>query len=157
MRTKAQAPTSMTRTRWRWTTPVLRCAAAVQALLVVLQAFLAGAALGGSSAALALHEQIGTERVTLVSLVVLVLAVMAWRPGRAPGWPALVALGAGAALYLQIESGFSRGLDVHLPLGVAIFGANLAIAIGARVTRRSGAEPARPRSAEEHARGRASA
>ncbi|MGH8933028.1 MAG: hypothetical protein ACRDZO_20985 [Egibacteraceae bacterium] len=135
MRTESRAPTSMPRKRWRWTLPVLRCAAALQALLVVWQAFLAGAALGGSSAALALHEQIGTERVTLASLIVLVLAVMAWRRGRAPGWPALVALGTVAVLYLQIDSGFAGTLDVHLPLGVTIFGANLAIAMGARPAR----------------------
>lgn len=77
--------------RWRWINPALRIGAAVQVVLVVVQASLAGLSLTGSSEALVWHESIGTERVTLVGLIVLLLAVLNWRPGRGAAWPALVA------------------------------------------------------------------
>lgn len=123
------------KSRWRWINPALRIGAAVQVVLVVLQATLAGLSLTGSREALVWHESIGTEWVTLVGLIVLLLAVMNWRPGRGAAWPALVALVAMLALFLQIETGFSRTLGVHLPSGVLIFGANLLIALRARVSR----------------------
>jgi hypothetical protein len=121
--------------RWRWINPALRIGATVQAVLVVLQASLAGLSLTGSSEALVWHESIGTERVTLVGLIVLLLAVLNWRPARGTAWPALAALVAMLALFLQIETGFARTLGVHLPTGVLIFGANLVIALKARFTR----------------------
>lgn len=121
--------------RWRWINPALRLGAAAQALLVVVQASLAGLSLTGSREALVWHESLGTEWVTLVGLIVLLLAVLNWRPGRGAAWPALVALVAMLALFLQIETGFSRTLGVHLPTGVLIFGANLLIALKVRSSR----------------------
>jgi hypothetical protein len=93
--------------------------------------------LTGSREALAWHERIGTGYVTLLGLIVLLLAVLNWRPGRGRVWPALVALVAMLALFLQIETGFARTLGVHLPNGVLIFGANLLIALKARPSRRA--------------------
>jgi len=121
--------------RWRWVNPALRVVAAVQAVLVVLQASLAGLSLTGSREALVWHERLGTEYVTLLGMIVLVLAVLNWRPGRAAAWPALLALVALLALLLQIVTGFERTLGVHLPTGVLIFGANLVIALKARFSR----------------------
>jgi hypothetical protein len=123
--------------RWRWINPVVRIGATLQVVLVVLQASLAGLSLTGSSEALVWHERIGTEYVTLLGLIVLLLAVLNWRPGRGQVWPALVALVAMLALFLQIETGFSRTLGVHLPSGVLIFGANLVIALRLRPSRAS--------------------
>jgi hypothetical protein len=71
--------------RWRWINPVVRIGATLQVVLVVLQASLAGLSLTGSSEALVWHERIGTEYVTLLGLIVLLLAVLNWRPGRGPG------------------------------------------------------------------------
>lgn len=121
--------------RWRWVNPALRVVAAVQAVLVVLQASLAGLSLTGSREALVWHERIGTEYVTLLGMIVLVLAVLNWRPARVAVWPSLVALVAMLALFLQMETGYSRTLGVHLPSGVLIFGANLLIALKARLSR----------------------
>jgi hypothetical protein len=121
--------------RWPWINPALRIGAAAQAVLVVLQASLAGLSLTGSREALVWHERIGTGYVTLLGLIVLLLAVLNWRPGRGRVWPALVALVAMLALFLQIETGFARTLGVHLPNGVLIFGANLLIALKARPSR----------------------
>ena len=121
--------------RWRWVNPALRVVAAVQAVLVVLQASLAGLSLTGSREALVWHERLGTEYVTLLGMIVLVLAVLNWRPARVAVWPSLVALVAMLALFLQMETGYSRTLGVHLPSGVLIFGANLLIALKARLSR----------------------
>ena len=68
--------------RWRWINPVLRFGATLQVALVVVQASLAGLSLTGSSEALVWHERIGTEYATLLGLIVLLLAVLNWRPGR---------------------------------------------------------------------------
>ena len=121
------------RNRWRWINPALRIAAAATAVLVVLQASLAGLSLTGSREALVWHERVGTEYVSLLGIIVLLLAVLNWRPGRGTVWPALVALVAMLALFLQIETGFARTLGVHLPTGVLIFGANFFIALKARL------------------------
>ena len=72
---------SKQKSRWRWINPALRIGAAVQVVLVVLQATLAGLSLTGSREALVWHESIGTEWVTLVGLIVLLLAVMTGGPG----------------------------------------------------------------------------
>ena len=121
--------------RWRWINPVLRIGATLQVVLVVVQASLAGLSLTGSSEALEWHERIGVEGITSFALIVLLLAVLNWRPGRGQAWPALVALVAMLALFLQIETGFSRTLGVHLPTGVLIFGSNLWIALRVRPLR----------------------
>jgi hypothetical protein len=117
--------------RWVWINPALRIAASVQSVLVVLQASLAGMSLTGSREALVWHGRIGTEYITTLGLIVLVLGVLNWRPARGAAWPALVALVAMLALFLQIETGFLRTLGVHLPTGVLIFGANALIALKA--------------------------
>ena len=47
-------------------------------------------------------------------------ALLRWRPGGGPGWPALacaVLFGAEAG---QIAMGYARVLALHIPLGVAI-------------------------------------
>ena len=121
--------------RWRWINLVLRIGATLQVVLVVVQASLAGLSLTGSSEALEWHQRVGVEGITSFALIVLLLAVLNWRPGHGSVWPALVALVAMLALLLQIETGFSRTLGVHLPTGVLIFGANLLIALRARFSR----------------------
>ena len=121
--------------RWRWINLVLRIGATLQVVLVVVQASLAGLSLTGSSEALEWHQTIGVEGITSFALIVLLLAVLNWRPGHGRAWPALVALVAMLALLLQIETGFSRTLGVHLPTGVLIFGSNLWIALRGRPSR----------------------
>ena len=129
--------TSKQKNRWRWINPVVRIGATLQVVLVVVQASLAGLSLTGSPEALEWHQRIGVEGITSFALVVLLLAVLNWRPGHGPAWPALVALVALLGLLLQIETGFARTLGVHLPTGVLIFGANLVIALKLRRSRAS--------------------
>lgn len=54
-----------------------------------------------------------------------------WRPGRGPGWPALASLALLLAEILQLGFGYGRVLALHVPLGVAIFGLTVALALGA--------------------------
>lgn len=125
--------TDPTRRRGRqWPFVALRTAAAVQAALVFAQAVLAGQLLSGNAAARAIHQQLGTEVITLVALLQVVLALMVWRPGRGPAWPIAVAAVTAVAVPLQIGMGFAGSLDVHIPLGVTILAVNLALAIGLR-------------------------
>jgi hypothetical protein len=58
----------------------------------------------------------------LLALVQAVLAVLVWRPGRGPSWPAIASVGLLVAILLQIAMGQASQLAVHVPLGVAIFG-----------------------------------
>lgn len=110
---------------------LLRVVAAVHAALVFAQAALAGNFLVGNAAALTLHERIGTEVLTVAALVQLVLAVLAWRPGRGRFWPVPASLAIFVAEILQIGYGFAGRLAIHIPLGVAIFGLSLVLLLGA--------------------------
>src|SRR5688572_9522547 len=84
-------PTAPTEpSRRRRTRVALRTAAGVQAALVFNQAVLAGHLLTGNTGARILHQEIGTEVITWVALIVVVLTVVAWRPGRGPAWPIAV-------------------------------------------------------------------
>ena len=57
-----------------------------------------------------------------VAVPFLVLAVLAWRAGREPGWTVLTSLGLLVAIIVQSVLGMTGQLALHLPLGVAIFG-----------------------------------
>ena len=58
----------------------------------------------------------------LLALTQLVLAVLAWRTGRGPGWLPLASLTLLLAVVAQNLLGVSGQLVLHVPLGVAIFG-----------------------------------
>jgi hypothetical protein len=124
--------------RRRYLASALRAAVLVEAALVLVQAVLAGRLLTGESDARALHGYLGTEVLTLVALIQLVLAVLVWRPGNGPGWPALASLALVGALGFQIVLGYEGQVSLHVPLGVAIFGLTVALAVGTgRLTRRT--------------------
>ena len=113
-----------------WTGWCVRVTSTVSAVLLANQAVFAGQFLAGTYPALHTHR----ENATLagISVIVSMLAtVAAWRPGRRPWWP----IAANAALFgliaVQIIMGFARILAVHIPLGVTIIGAGIALAIRA--------------------------
>ncbi|MGH8933429.1 MAG: hypothetical protein ACRDZO_23030 [Egibacteraceae bacterium] len=110
---------------WSWLAPALRAVVGLQAALVFAQAILAGQFLSGNAGALSLHEMNGTEIITLVVLLQLVLAILVWRPGRGPIWPAALSAVLVPAVIFPLEFGFQGRLAFHIPLGVAIFGAVL--------------------------------
>ena len=110
----------------------LRAVVLVQAALVFWQALLAGRFMTGDAVALTMHELNGTEIVTTIALLQLVLSVLVWRPARGPWWPAVTSVALMAALVAQIGSGFGGRLALHVPLGVAIFGLSVAALIATR-------------------------
>ncbi|MGH3650033.1 MAG: hypothetical protein ACRDU9_04930 [Acidimicrobiia bacterium] len=118
--------------RWGWTRLALRIVTGVQALLVATQAALAGQFLTGNNAARAFHRELGTEVITWMAFVSLLLAVLSWRPGRYQAWP-IVLTGLGlAAVILQLGYGFDGRLDIHIPLGLGIFALYLIVLVGFR-------------------------
>jgi hypothetical protein len=123
----------------------LRAIVLLHAALVLTQAALAGQFLAGHGAWLRVHET-NAGIIQLVGLVQLVVAVLLWRPGRGPGWPALASLALLVAEELQIGFGYARVLALHVPLGVAIFGLTVAMLVGTgRLTRVDAALKERPR------------
>jgi len=100
----------------------------LQAAALMAQGLLAGLALAGGSSALGLHMAVGT--VSLVLAVVQVGAVLLlWRQGRGP-----LRLVAANLLFLagdgvQAVAGSAHLFALHLPLGVALFGAAVALLI----------------------------
>jgi hypothetical protein len=134
------APATARRTRApAWIIWSLRSTATLHLIGVVGQAALAGLFVTGDVDMLVLHGVNGglTFGVLLLQLVA---AVLLWRPGRGPLWPA----GASAALVVvevaQVAAGELRILAVHFPLGVAICG--MAAVLVSRAWRDLGKEAA---------------
>lgn len=121
--------TAFRTSRWSWTRTALRVIAGLQAILVLTQAALAGQFLSGNGTARDMHRELGTEVITWVAFVALVLAVLAWRPGRYSAWPTAATALAFGAVVLQLGYGFQGRVDVHIPLGVAIFAIYLALCV----------------------------
>jgi hypothetical protein len=107
----------------------LRAVVLVHAAMVLVQAAFAGRWLAGDAAGLRLHET-NAGLIELVAALQLGLAVAVWRPGRGPGWPAVASLALLVAESVQMGLGYEGRLAVHVPLGVAIFGLTVALALG---------------------------
>ncbi|MEV0970765.1 hypothetical protein [Microtetraspora glauca] len=111
-----------------WIVWWLRIAATGHLVGVLGQAVLAGLFVTGNVDMLTQHRD--NAGVTHVMLYLqLVAAIVLWRPGRGPSWPAW----AGAALVAletaQVVLGQNRILAGHFPLGVTIFGASAVMAV----------------------------
>ncbi|HXV92002.1 MAG TPA: hypothetical protein VD813_01785 [Pseudonocardia sp.] len=122
----AAAPTPPRRPRV--TLGLLRAAITVHLLAVLAQPVLAGRYLVGDLGAIAAHGVIGSL-LALLTLVVGAAAAAYVVVGRGRLWvlPAVVALF--LAVGFQIGAGFSRQLDLHVPLGVAIVLTSVLLAI----------------------------
>jgi cytochrome bd-type quinol oxidase subunit 2 len=103
-------------------TRAMRLALWLLAISVFAQAILAGLFLDGNDAWREWHAANGMVLLPLLALVQVVLAILVWRPGRGPGWPAIAGVGLLLAILLQIAMGEAGLPAVHVPLGVAIFG-----------------------------------
>ncbi|RFU42360.1 hypothetical protein DZF91_06930 [Actinomadura logoneensis] len=98
---------------------LFRVAAVLQALLVLLQAILAGRFLSGGYGALSAHSANAMFTI-LVGMVTVVAALLVWRPGGGPArqvGPAAVMV---VLEIVQMVLGFGRMLAVHVPLGTAL-------------------------------------
>ncbi|MDD7918411.1 hypothetical protein [Actinomycetospora callitridis] len=109
---------------------LFRIVAVLHAAMTVVQAVAAGGILQASVVGLIVHQAVGGT-LLLVATVQVPLAVLAWRPGRLPAWP----IGVSAALVVgevaQVALGATGVLAVHVPLGVAIVGTAVPLAVWA--------------------------
>ncbi|MFI9845794.1 hypothetical protein ACIHFD_52830 [Nonomuraea sp. NPDC051941] len=116
---------------------------------VLGQAALAGLFVTGDVDLLAWHQNNAGFTHGLLYLQ-LVAAVLLWRPGRGPGWPAPASLGLVALETAQVALGQWRVLGLHFPIGMAIFGLSAVFTVwtwrayrhgaGAKVSRGVGAD-----------------
>ena len=100
----------------------MRVVPGLLAAAVFAQAVLAGLFLDGGDGWRAWHAVNGMLLLPLLALGQVVLAVLAWRRGRAPGWLAAASGGLLLALLIQNVLGMTNQVAVHVPLGLAIFG-----------------------------------
>lgn len=120
--TQTETEAVATPTRALSTTRVL---AGVTAALVLVQGASAGTSLTGVTGALDVHR-IGADVLSVLSIAIIVAAAFAARHLR---WPLIASIVGFLAVGLQTGMGFERQLQIHLPLGLAIFGAYLTMAL----------------------------
>ncbi|MFE5261312.1 hypothetical protein [Streptomyces coelicoflavus] len=98
----------------------LRIAIALQTLTIFLQAVSAGLLLTASYGE-TLHSA-GARVMYGASMLYLIAAVLAWRPGGGPLTPVWHASGFLVLASAQVVLGIAHVPSVHLPLGVLMFG-----------------------------------
>lgn len=111
------------------------------------QAVLAGQFLSGSYPALGLHGTGGTVSDAIVIVAVIVAALLRWH-GRGKAWPFWAALALLAANQVQNAAGAARLITLHIPLGTAMLGVAVAVALAAAQTGRLTASSPAPYSDE---------
>jgi hypothetical protein len=110
-----------TRVRTGVVTRVLRIVIAIDLLAVLIQAVLAGQILSHVSGARAMHGIVALV-VTILSLVQLVLALIAWRRESVPGRLAVFCGVVLVAVVAQLIAGSTAVMAVHVPLGAVLLG-----------------------------------
>ena len=109
---------------------ILRVFAGIQAIMLIAQPVLAGRFLDGDYPSLSTHGNNGLALMGTAWLVV-IAAVLAWRPGRLPAWPIAIAVVCAVLLPVQLGMGHARYLAVHLVMGVSLVAAGVVLAIWA--------------------------
>ncbi|MGW7449241.1 hypothetical protein [Kitasatospora sp. NPDC054795] len=105
----------------------LRVSVALQTATVLLQAVSAGLLLSTSYGEL-LHG-IGARVMYGASMLYVLAAVLAWRPGGGSPRPILYASGFLVLASAQVVLGIAHVPSVHVPLGVLIFGLSVAVLV----------------------------
>ncbi|MET8544508.1 hypothetical protein ABZW03_28275 [Kitasatospora sp. NPDC004799] len=105
----------------------LRAAVALQTVTVFCQAATAGLLLSTSYGE-TLHS-VGARVMYGASMLYLLAAVLAWRPGGGSPRPILYATGFLVLASAQVVLGVAHVPSVHVPLGVLIFGLSLAVLV----------------------------
>ncbi|MCG6499966.1 hypothetical protein [Kitasatospora sp. A2-31] len=100
--------------------PFLRIAVGLQTLTIFLQATSAGLLLTASYGQ-TLHG-VGARVMYAASMLYLLAAVLAWKPGGGSPRPILYASGFLVLASAQVVLGVAHVPSVHLPLGVLMFG-----------------------------------
>ncbi|MEU6012169.1 hypothetical protein [Streptomyces sp. NPDC047453] len=111
-----------------WARGALRAVTTVHVATLFTQAVLAGRFLSGDYDMLTAHA-VNANVIVAVGLVQVVVAVLYWRPGRGPGWPAAVSAVLLVAEAGQAVLGYQRTLGVHVPLGVTLIAAGLLLLV----------------------------
>ena len=108
---------------------LLRLLVLFHTVIAFAQAAFAGSFLDGEGSALNLHQLTGTSVITSVSLLQVIVAVVCWRRAQQPAWFAVASFLLFLGEMIQIGLGFTDQLTLHVPLGAAIFGVSLVMAL----------------------------
>lgn len=103
-----------------------RVLAGILAVLVIVQGALAGSHLTGDGGALEMHRILGTVALSLLGLAAAITSAVAFRRNRMALPVSVLAF---FGLWAQIEMGFLDQLNIHLPLGIVLFGTYLTLAL----------------------------
>ncbi|MEV4432772.1 hypothetical protein [Streptomyces sp. NPDC049585] len=117
--TKTTTKTTKTASARR-TSSFLQVAITLQTLTIFLQALSAGLLLT-SSYGETLHS-VGARVMYGASMLYVLAAVLAWKPGGGPVRPVLYASGFLVLASLQVVLGIAHVPSMHVPLGVLMFG-----------------------------------
>ncbi|MEU3387334.1 hypothetical protein [Streptomyces albidoflavus] len=120
MTTTQATPRTTVRTRFSF----LRTALALQALTILVQAVSAGLLLSTEYGEV-LHG-VGARVMYGASMLYLLAAVLAWKPGGGSPKAVWHASGFLVPASVQVVSGIAHLSSLHVPLGVLMFGASLA-------------------------------
>lgn len=124
----AQAgPTAATLRRPRWTLRLLRLLLTGHVALAAMQPVLAGRFLVGDVDAIGVHAGVAFA-VAALGLLSAAAAVLYWLAGRGRFWVVPATAAVLFAELAQIGTGYSRALQVHVPLGVAVVAGAVALA-----------------------------
>ncbi|MEV5414511.1 hypothetical protein AB0K60_37460 [Thermopolyspora sp. NPDC052614] len=104
-----------------WIVWSLRVTTVTHLVMVLAQAVLAGMFITGDVDLLRVHSVVGQVASGVVTLQ-FVAAILLWRPGGGAAWPLWLSLLLTALEGVQHTTGFNRTLDLHIPLGMLIFG-----------------------------------
>ncbi|MET9875833.1 hypothetical protein ABZZ36_14575 [Actinacidiphila glaucinigra] len=109
----------------------LRIAVALQTSAIFFQAVTAGVLLSSSHGEV-LHSA-GARVMYAASMLYVLAAVLAWRPGGGSPRPILYASGFLVVASVQVVLGIAHVPSLHVPLGVLMFGLSVvALAVGGR-------------------------
>ncbi|APU14233.1 MULTISPECIES: hypothetical protein [Actinoalloteichus] len=93
-----------------------------------LQAVLAGLFVTGNVGMLAMHEINAHTNLFLLFLLIIAAVLLRWPVG-GPGWPIIAFVLLAVLVFAQTEMGFMRVIDLHIPVGVLLFGISVALLI----------------------------
>ncbi|WP_374774965.1 hypothetical protein OG756_20655 [Streptomyces sp. NBC_01310] len=120
----------------------VQVAIAVQTLALFFQAATAGLLLSSSYGA-ALHD-VGSRVMYGASMLYVLAAILAWRPGGGSPRPILYASGFLVLASVQVVLGIAHMPSLHVPLGILMFGLSvldLGLVLFTRSSQRTGTRP----------------